>query len=318
VDVDNSTIKIMCAAKSMNIDFSRVLTIGRQQLYLDKNVLQHIFLLQGIDVDAERFLEENKYSEKLFNLFGAQEITSLDYSSYEDADILHDMNLPIPEDLTERFSVVFDGGCLEHIFNIPQGLKNGMEMVEIGGYFLQVTNANNFMGHGFRQLSPELLFRVFSPENGFETKAVLLHETSYGGSWYSVSDPDQVHERVELCNNSPTYLITIAKRISNPIIFAKPPQQSDYSALWGQNATEERNLMSDTAINRIKTMPVSRQVRLRSFLPEPVRRALRTIREDWAIRQESSRRSAIKPFARSYYRVLSEDKLLRGMLNLDG
>lgn len=302
----------------MNIDFSRVLTIGRQQLYLDKNVLQHIFLLQGIDVDAERFLEENKYSEKLFNLFGAQEITSLDYSSYEDADILHDMNLPIPEDLTERFSVVFDGGCLEHIFNIPQGLKNGMEMVEIGGYFLQVTNANNFMGHGFRQLSPELLFRVFSPENGFETKAVLLHETSYGGSWYSVSDPDQVHERVELCNNSPTYLITIAKRISNPIIFAKPPQQSDYSALWGQNATEERNLMSDTAINRIKTMPVSRQVRLRSFLPEPVRRALRTIREDWAIRQESSRRSAIKPFARSYYRVLSEDKLLRGMLNLDG
>jgi len=313
--VDNSTIKIICAAKSMNIDFSRVLTIGRQQLFLDKNVLQHIFSLQGIDVDAATFLQENKYSEKLFNLFGAQEVASLDYSSYEGADTLHDMNLPIPGDLCERFSVVFDGGCLEHIFNIPQGLKNCMEMVEVGGYFLQVTNANNFMGHGFWQLSPELLFRVFSPENGFETKAVLLHETSYGGSWYSVSDPDHVHERVELCNNSPTYLIAIAKRISNPIIFAKQPQQSDYSALWGPNATEERNLSADTALNRTNTMPASRQLALRSYLPEPVKRALRTIREEWAIREESSRRSAIKPFARSYYRVLSEDNLLRGLLN---
>jgi hypothetical protein len=89
--VDNSTIKIICSAKSMNIDFSTVLTIGRQQLFLDKNVLQHIFSLKGIDIDAAKFLQENKYSEQLFNLFGAQEITSLDYSSYEGADILHDM-----------------------------------------------------------------------------------------------------------------------------------------------------------------------------------------------------------------------------------
>jgi len=53
--------------------------------------------LQGIDVDPATFLQENKHSEKLFNLFGAQEVTSLDYSSYEGADIFHDMNLPFQE-----------------------------------------------------------------------------------------------------------------------------------------------------------------------------------------------------------------------------
>jgi 2-polyprenyl-3-methyl-5-hydroxy-6-metoxy-1,4-benzoquinol methylase len=65
------------------------------------------------------------------------------------------MNLPISETLRQRYSVVYDGGKLEHVFNQPQALKNCMEMVRVGGYFLQTNTANKFMGHGFWQFSPE-------------------------------------------------------------------------------------------------------------------------------------------------------------------
>ena len=156
----------------------------------------------------------------------------MDVSNYESATHIQDMNLPIPDDLRERFSVVHDGGTLEHVFNIPQALKNCMEMVRVGGCFLQVNVANNFMGHGFWQFSPEMIYRVFCPDNGYRVEVVLLHEVVPGGASYIVRDPDQIHRRVELCNRRPTYILTVAKRIAAAKIFASLPQQSDYVVVW--------------------------------------------------------------------------------------
>src|SRR5262249_11842923 len=125
-----------------------------------------------------------------------------------------------------------DGGTLEHVFNIQQALKNAMEMVQLGGYFVQANVANNFMGHGFWQFSPETIFRAFSHANGYRGEAVLLHEVTANGAWYLVSDPEEMQARVELCNSVPTYIMTIAKRVALAEIFAQPPQQSDYAAIW--------------------------------------------------------------------------------------
>ena len=92
---------------------------------------------------------------------------SIDASAYENATMVHDMNLPVGDELKQKFSVVIDGGTLEHVFNFPTAIRNCMEMLKVGGHFFAHTMANNFMGHGFYQFSPELFYRVFSPENGF-------------------------------------------------------------------------------------------------------------------------------------------------------
>ena len=238
--LDNASIKFACAAKSLGVDFSNSLMLGRQRLLPDASALQEVFAIHGINLRATEFLHANKYGEEFFSLLGAHEINSMDYSSYEGATILHDLNSPIPADLNQRFSVVYDGGTIEHIFNVPQALKNCMEMVQVGGHFLQVNIANNYMGHGFWQFSPELLFRVFSPANGYEVKIVLLHEVVSQRAWYVVSDPDQVHQRVTLCNSNPTYILTIAKRIAKCEIFSQPPLQSDYSAIWSRSDRASR------------------------------------------------------------------------------
>jgi hypothetical protein len=84
-----------------------------------------------------------------------------------------------------------------------------MEIVRVGGHFIQVTVANNFMGHDFLPAQPRV--DLFTPENG-RIEAVLLNEVVPGRAWLCCPGPSDVHQRVELCNSVPTYILTIAKR----------------------------------------------------------------------------------------------------------
>jgi len=292
--LDSASVKFLCAAKSRGVDFSTTGMLGRQGFRPDSNTLQRVFSVLGIDRDAQRFLSEDDYCEPFFALLGAKQVVSVDASDYEGATVVHDMNRPIPDSLRERFSVLHDGGSLEHIFNAPQALKNCMEMVKVGGHFTQVSNANNFMGHGFWQFSPELIYRVFSPANGFLVEVLLLHERVPDGGWYIVADPEQVRTRVELCNSAPTYILTIARRMTIKEIFADPPQQSDYIPLWNGDAVAA------------SPQSVPRPAGLKRLVPVPVKRTLRRF----------LKRPAPPPrwpgFDRPYYRRIDEDDLLHG------
>ena len=185
--LDTASVMLLCGAKSAGVDFESTVMIGRQMFCPLPNALRRVFSTLDIKRDATAFIQQHPYGdycEEFFSLLGASQVDSLDVSSYENATILQDLELPLPVALRERFTVVHDGGSLEHMFNIPQALKNCMEMVRVGGHFTQVGVVNNFAGHGFWQLSPELIFRVFSPQNGFQLETVLIHEVSVGGPWY--------------------------------------------------------------------------------------------------------------------------------------
>jgi hypothetical protein len=298
--LDNSAILFLCAAKSLGADFTQTLQLGRQSFFPSEPVLRRVFTVLGTEQDAQDFLRQNSYAESFFSLLGAQEISSIDYSSFESANILHDLNLPLPADLRCRFSVVYDGGTLEHVFNILQALKNAMEMVRLDGYFVQATVCNNFAGHGFWQFSPELIFRVFSKANGYRVDAVLLHEKTEKGDWYLVSDPEEVQSRVELCNSVPTYMMTIAKRIALTEIFAQHPQQSDYVTLWNQVSKAQppcRGKRRPTKWRRRLLRPIEQSVK--SWIGRP------TFQPNEA-------------FEKPYYRAILEDDFLHGRLGERG
>jgi hypothetical protein len=165
--------------------------------------------------------------------FGAIELVSVDASAYEDASRLHDMNEEIPDDLADRFSVVFDAGTLEHIFDFPTAIRNCMRMVREGGHLLIVTPTNNEAGHGFYQFSPELFYRILAPAYGFWVEQMLLREKgARRASWYDALDPDTVGARAQYRSRSVTYLYLRARRIGSVPEFDPAPQQSDYMAHW--------------------------------------------------------------------------------------
>ena len=222
-------------ANQNGANFSRTAMIGRQELHLNVAALARNLRDFGFSAaakDAARLLsEERGYAEPFLRVLGASEIVSFDASDFEGASCIHDFNLPIDKTFSASFTVVLECGSLEHIFNFPQAISNCMEMVQVGGTFIGITPANNFLGHGFYQFSPEVFFRIFSPDNGFELSRILAFESGRD-EWYEVMDPRVIGERVTLINRRETYLLVIAKRTALVPIFANSFQQSDYSAQW--------------------------------------------------------------------------------------
>jgi hypothetical protein len=227
--LDYPAVKYLLMRRA-KIDFRKTVTLGRQQMYVeqaDQQELRRKFHLRLSESDLSRIFPWGGFSEPFFKFLGAEEFISIDASDYEGATLIHDLNRPIPLSLCNRFTTVIDSGTIEHIFNFPQVIQNCMKMVKVGGQFISITAANNFLGHGFYQFSPELFYRVFSAAYGFNSEESILCEQGKG-PWYRVTDPAVIKRRVELINLRRTYLIHRARRVDERTGFSTWPQQSDY------------------------------------------------------------------------------------------
>jgi hypothetical protein len=146
-------------------------------------------------------------AETFLNLSGFQVSRAIDASDFEGADIVHDLNFPIPEHLQDITSFFYDGGTLEHVFNVATSFKNAFDLLRVGGIALFAPPANNQCGHGFYQFSPELFFRVLGT-NGFDSIHVYLVTTSRPTKWMKCVDLRALEggissTAVNLCSLSP-------------------------------------------------------------------------------------------------------------------
>jgi hypothetical protein len=226
--------RFLIFARGRGVRFDRVITIGRQNLYVDSLDLNQLVNAAG-DPSGGRLSEatlEDEYVDSFLRLLGAKLVDSLDASPFEGATIVHDLNQPISDALKQRFDVVLDAGSLEHVFDVRCALANLMEMTSVNGHFVAMTPANNWCGHGFYQFSPEFFFRALSPENGYRIVAMIIREDFADSEWYEVSDPADVRSRVQLLSSIPVSLWVVAQRFRICPILKTAPQQSDYVALW--------------------------------------------------------------------------------------
>lgn len=267
--LDANGARFLLYAERLGANFEQTAMIGRQSLDLTKAELRESFQAFGNPVDNlvidQIFSTGNGFAEPLLAQLGAKDIHSFDFSAYEGATHIHDMNRIVPTEFMDRYSVVLDGGSLEHMFNFPVAIKNCMEMLRIGGHYLCITPANNFMGHGFYQFSPELYFSVFAEQNGFELTSLIAFEDRTGTTWYSVKSPIKSKSRILLVNDRPVYLLVVAKKLAKKNIFDSIPQQSDYITAW--NSEETSSLQTRPyLLQRINQVPFRNWVK-RNFPP---------------------------------------------------
>src|SRR6266446_4371577 len=163
--IDATGERFLEACARRGVDFTRTVMFGRQEL------------------------ADLTYSEPFFRRLGATSVDSIDASDFEGATIIADLNRPLPQQVRRRFSVVFDGGTLEHVFDIAMALRSGLDLVELGGHYIASSPANNWPGHAFYQFSPELVFRTLSTETGYQMRAAFLVELRTTQRWYSIPDP---------------------------------------------------------------------------------------------------------------------------------
>lgn len=202
-----------------------VLTLGRQDVMISDRKLRNLGLPHG-----------EMYADKLLMAMGAESVTALDYSGFEAARFIHDLNRPIDFWTAGAglYNTIIDGGTLEHVFNLPQALANVMELLRLNGRLIIDTPCNNWFGHGFYQFSPELFYGTLNRSNGFTIERMVIHRLG-SNKWHEVLNPLETGHRTELMTiwGWPMMLKVLARRVEPITPFSNGwPQQSDFATRW--------------------------------------------------------------------------------------
>lgn len=259
--IETQTLQLLLASKNKySVNFNKTLTLGRQNSFLSEPEIKNIFKEYGINYSTieESKYSRNKYSENLFKYLGVNELSNLDFSGYEGADLIYDLNYSIPKSLYNLYDCVLDLGTLEHVFNFPRAIQNCMNMVRVNGHFISMTPCNNQFGHGFYQFSPELFYSMFNENTGFIVEDVIVVEFSPFYRWYRVNNPEKIKMRTVMSNNYVTNLFVISKRIEIKQIENIYPNQSDLLSQWESRSTPEQSgyidCFSDKKFDNIKSI----------------------------------------------------------------
>ncbi|MBD5476941.1 MAG: hypothetical protein HDR17_13345 [Lachnospiraceae bacterium] len=138
------------------------LMLGKQELHLDQAFME-ILAEAGYIEDISKFgIDELNDSVLFMKALGFKEVHALDVSGYEHADIIFDLNDKLPKELENRFDVVFDGGVIEHVFNITNAFLNICKMTKIGGYIFNLNPVYNYIHNTYWNISPEMFLDFYS------------------------------------------------------------------------------------------------------------------------------------------------------------
>ncbi|MBI4615090.1 MAG: class I SAM-dependent methyltransferase [Planctomycetes bacterium] len=172
-----------------------------------------------------------------FGLLGFDTVESLDVSVFEGADRIHDLNLPIACDLEGRYDVVFNGGTLEHVFHLPNALRNVHRMLRTGGRAIHIAPASNQVDHGFYSFSPTL-FHDYYAANRYEIRSsVLVEFVDWKAPWrvwdYAPGLLERLAGRLEASGILGLFVIAEKTASSTEDVV---PQQGLYVSVWNQAA----------------------------------------------------------------------------------
>lgn len=217
----------------------RTLMLGRQSFGIQTRFRQdYERSLQEHGIDASRFdfLQEDGFSETLMAKLGFGTMETLDFSDYEGASIIHDLNKLPPKKLEKKFDLIFDGGTIEHVFNIPNALEAIYRMLKPGGRFVSANGLNGWYGHGMYQFNPELVWTFWKRAcncNVIDCRAVPIEPTSEFGH-VAFPDPALTGARLRLKNKigpGRTYLYYEVEKTKDSHL-PDYALQSDYEATW--------------------------------------------------------------------------------------
>jgi SAM-dependent methyltransferase len=97
----------------------------------------------------------------------------LDRSPYEGADIIHDMNSPLPVELVGKYDFIYNGSCMGNIFDPVSFIRNTSKMLKVGGRLL-MTEASGPNPGAYLTFSPQWFFSFFAVNNFVDCKVYLV------------------------------------------------------------------------------------------------------------------------------------------------
>lgn len=168
-------------------DGGRVLSLGVQDVHASHAQLAETIQQAGAQANtvpaSERLFTNSQivprsrefaHIKDVFRMLGYETAETMDFSEAESPDIIHDLNEPIPDQLRERYDLVFDIGVVEHICDIFQALSNCMEMVKPGGTVMHIVPLHGWHNMTFFNFQPMFMHEVYAA-NGFDPTRTYIN-----------------------------------------------------------------------------------------------------------------------------------------------
>ena len=149
-----------------------ILLIGRQTVLLTVDAAQALMAREGIAVRDE-FLaeidrstvgaEQSQYitDRAFFSMFSDAKVMALDVSDYEGAEIVHDLNVPLPATYENVADFVFNGSCLDNLFDPATAMKSLSKMLRPNGRIVHIEHGTPING-AYLRYSPEWFFSFYA------------------------------------------------------------------------------------------------------------------------------------------------------------
>lgn len=143
----------------------------------------------GAQVAQRNFISDRTF----FALLGVREVLAIDYSDYEGAEIILDLNQPLPAAHRASVDFLFGGSVLDNIFDPVTYLRNASDLLRPGGRLFE-HDAISQHQHPYCLITPAWLLDYFVV-NRYAACSVYLCERSPAGFLHMYgldADPDDI------------------------------------------------------------------------------------------------------------------------------
>jgi SAM-dependent methyltransferase len=286
--VPRGTIRLLFDEARRRPFSGSVLQLGRMSIFASDNQLGTWAKERGIELapvadpalSHDPLLAEMNCVDDItfFRRLGFSDVQSLDVSDWEQADLIWDLNQPVPDDWKGRYDCVFESGTIQHVFHLPNVLANIHDLLKTGGRVVHgQAPSHNHVDHGFYMFSPTLFWDYWTT-NGYSIDAAYWFE--FEPFWFRskfVAPPWRIRRYTPGSLDAYGYggfghrqvsLFFVATR-GEEATRGEVPQQSYYERFWSDEASERM----DGAAQKERSRGGSGVVRFESTLRRGMLRA---------------------------------------------
>jgi hypothetical protein len=162
-----------------------VLLIGRQSVFLTPEGALELLHEEGVaprqgyfvelDTSTVASAEQGCITDRSFlSMLTDAKVTSLDVSPYEGADVVHDLNEPLPQQLYHIADFILNGSCLDNLFDPATAMKSLSKMLRPSGRMFSFEMGTQSHG-AFVMYSPEWFFGFYAANNYDGCRIYIAH-----------------------------------------------------------------------------------------------------------------------------------------------
>src|SRR6185437_8779109 len=249
-----SAIALLLEEAALRPFSGKIATLGRQTIGANAEQIKAEFKRFGVVPKHE---PTTVTDDQLFRMMGFSGVESIDNDDYENATHILDLNQnSMRPQILGQFDVVLDGGTLEHVFHVPNALRNALSLLKPGGRIIFLSPSTNHVDHGFYMFSPTL-FMDYLLTNGFsiQTFYFIRYSLNSRKRWraYAYERDSFRHFSIGSLDSRPYMNFVVATKIPGATI-DKIPQQTFYLDQWANKTalrTTGRFARLETILSRI-------------------------------------------------------------------